>query len=194
MDGWAGMHVMRFEPDPALAVLEQARPVLEAHGTPAQEDGLLPASGRCRSCCGTGCASTRGHREPACRHRGGRASGEDRDKDVGYATDFLGWALWLRGDLAEAAAEVETRALNLAERIGETVLRDLALLTLTLTALRRHDTEAVRALLPRAFAAAREVGTKSTAASRLTCRRGLARLAGRPPGRGAEASRRDRVA
>ncbi len=51
-----------------------------------------------------------------------------------------------------------TRALDLAERIGETVLRDLALLTLTLTALRRHDTEAVRALLPRAFAATREVG------------------------------------
>ena len=28
--------------------------------------------------------------------------GGDRDKDVGYATDFLGWALWLRGDPAEA--------------------------------------------------------------------------------------------
>ncbi len=60
----------------------------------------------------------------------------------------------------DAAAEVETRALNLAERIGETVLRDLALMTLTLIALRRHDTATVRALLPLAFEATRAVGTK----------------------------------
>ena len=51
-----------------------------------------------------------------------------------------------------------TAALALAERIGETLLRDLALLTLTLTALRRHDAEAVRALLPRAVAAAQDTG------------------------------------
>ena len=86
-------------------------------------------------------------------------AGEDRDKDVGYATDFLGWALWLRGDLAAAAEEL-TKALTLAERIGETVLRDLALSTLTFTAMRRHDTQAVRALLPRAIEAARETGSE----------------------------------
>jgi hypothetical protein len=40
--------------------------------------------------------------------------------------------------------------------MGETVLRDLALSALTLTAMRRQETEAVRALLPRAFAAARD--------------------------------------
>jgi hypothetical protein len=79
------------------------------------------------------------------------------EKDVGYSANFLGWALWLRGDLAEAAEEL-TKALALAERIGETVLRNVAVLTLTLTALRRHDVEAVRALLPQAFAAAKEVG------------------------------------
>jgi tetratricopeptide (TPR) repeat protein len=80
------------------------------------------------------------------------------DKDVGYATDFLGWALWLRGDLPEATEEL-TKALTLAERIGETLLRDLALLSLSLTALRRHDIQAVRSLLPQAFAAARDAGS-----------------------------------
>jgi hypothetical protein len=55
---------------------------------------------------------------------------------------------------------VETRALNLAERIGESVLIDLALMTLTSIALRRHDTEAVRALLPRAAEATKKVGAQ----------------------------------
>ena len=36
IDGRADVHVMRFEPDRALEVLEAARPVLEAHGTPAR--------------------------------------------------------------------------------------------------------------------------------------------------------------
>jgi tetratricopeptide (TPR) repeat protein len=79
------------------------------------------------------------------------------EKDIGYSTDFLGWALWLRGDLAGAAEEL-TKALALAERIGERLLRNVAALTLTLTALRRHDVQAVRALLPQAFAAAKDVG------------------------------------
>jgi class 3 adenylate cyclase len=159
IDGWASMHLWCLELDPALAVLEQVRPVLEAHGSPARKSAFyrfwtLQKLLRNR---------LRVDEEDLANLRAAIAvaehSGEDRDKDVGYATDFLGWALWLRGDLA-AAAEVETRALNLAERIGETVLIDLALMTLTLIALRRQDTEAVRALLPRASAATRAVGTK----------------------------------
>jgi len=159
IDGWASMHLWCLELDLALAVLEQVRPVLEAHGAPARKSAFyrfwtLQKLLRNR---------LRVDEEDLANLRAAIAvaehSGEDRDKDVGYATDFLGWALWLLGDLA-AAAEVETRALNLAERIGETVLLDLALMTLTLIALRRHDTAAVRALLPRAFEATREVGTK----------------------------------
>ena len=46
----------------------------------------------------------------------------------------------------------------MAERIGETFLRGTALLALTLTALRRHDTEEVRALLLRAAAAVGDGG------------------------------------
>ncbi len=159
IDGWASMHLWCLDLDRALAVLEDVRPVLEAHGSPARKTAFyrfwtLQRLMRNR---------LRVEDEDLASLRAAIAaaeqSGEDRDKDVGYATDFLGWALWLRGDLP-AAAEEETKALNLAERIGETVLRDLALMTLTLIALRRHDTEAVRALLPRALEATRAVGAK----------------------------------
>jgi class 3 adenylate cyclase/tetratricopeptide (TPR) repeat protein len=159
IDGWASMHLWCLELDLALAVLEQVRPILEAHGSPARKSAFyrfwtLQKLLRNR---------LRVDEEDLANLRAAIAvaehSGEDRDKDVGYATDFLGWALWLRGDLA-AAAEVETRALNLAERIGETVLLDLALMTLTSIALRQHDTGAVRALLPRAYEATRKVGAQ----------------------------------
>ena len=75
------------------------------------------------------------------------------EKDVGYATYFLGWALWLRGDLSAAQQELE-KALALGERIGERHLLVYSLLVLILTALRRHDTEAVRTLIPQARTAA----------------------------------------
>ena len=55
--------------------------------------------------------------------------------------------------------------MRLAERIGESHLRDFALLSLTLTALRRRDTRAVRTLLSKTFKAAEEVGGE---ASRIT--------------------------
>jgi hypothetical protein len=103
------------------------------------------------------------------------------DKDVGYASQFLGWALWLRGDLPEAAAEL-TNTLRLAERTGETHLRDIVLLTLTLIALRRHDTETVRTLLPQALAALRETGDHAPGrmAGGLACAAWLAWQDGQP--------------
>jgi adenylate cyclase len=159
IDGWASMYSWCLQLDLALAVLERVRPVLEAHGSPARKTAFyrfwtLQKVLRNRLRIDDEDLASLRAAIAAAEH-----TGEERDKDVGYSTDFLGWALWLRGDLA-AAAEVEAKALELAERIGETVLRDLALMTLTLIALRRHDTEAVRALLPRAYEATREVGAK----------------------------------
>jgi tetratricopeptide (TPR) repeat protein len=144
-----------MEPERALAVLEQARPLLEARGTPARKTAFyrfytLQKLLRTR---------LRVDDDDIASLRASIAFAErtGEDKDVGYSIDFLGWALWLRGDLAEAAEEL-TKALALGERIGETLLRNVAVLTLTLTALRRHDVQAVRDLLPQAFAAAKEVG------------------------------------
>jgi uncharacterized protein HemY len=73
------------------------------------------------------------------------------EKDVGYAAFFLGRFLLMHGDLPEAQDYLE-QSLALAERIGETMLLAQSLLGLALTALRRHDTEAVRALMPRVLA------------------------------------------
>ena len=147
VDGRASIHVMRFDPDLLLATLERARPLLESRGSPARRHSF--------------------HRQVTMqeliRHR---FRVEDADiarlrrsvelaehagdeKDVGYAMYFLGWALWLRGDLTEAKQQLE-KALAMGERIGERHLLVTSLLALILTALRRHDTEAVRTLIPRA--------------------------------------------
>jgi class 3 adenylate cyclase len=155
LDGRADLHVLRFETDAALAILEQVRPLLTARGTPARKvtfNRIYTLQGLERS------RLTVTDEDIACLRAGLTAAEQTgEDMHVGYATNFLGWALWLRGDLPAAAVEV-TKALRLAERIGETHLHEKALLTLTLIALRRHDTEAVRTLLPRALAAARETG------------------------------------
>ena len=159
IDGRASLYLWRFDLDLVRATLEQVRPVLEAHGRPARKTAFNRfwtmqklLRNRLRPD-GEDIASVRAAVALA------EQPGEDRDKDVGYATDFLGWVLLLRGDLAAATEEL-TKSLNLAERIGETILRDIALSSLTLAAMRRHDTQAVRALLPRAFTASGDVGTK----------------------------------
>jgi class 3 adenylate cyclase/tetratricopeptide (TPR) repeat protein len=158
IDGRASMHLWCSELDLARATLEQARPVLEAHLTPARKTAFYRfwtmqklLRNRLRPD-DEDIASVRAAVAVA------EQPGEDRDKDVGYATDFLGWILLLRGELAAATEEL-TKSLDLAERIGETILRDIALSSLTLAAMRRHDTQAVRALLPRAFTASGDVGT-----------------------------------
>jgi tetratricopeptide (TPR) repeat protein len=151
LDGRADMHVMRFEPDLVLAAVERARPVLEARGTPARRYvfGRLFTQQRVfrnRFRVDDADVASLYRSVEIARHTG-------EVKDLAYATQFLGWGLWLHGDLTEAAEQMN-KALAMAERIGETFLRGAALLALTLTALRRHDTEEVRALLPRAAAAA----------------------------------------
>jgi tetratricopeptide (TPR) repeat protein len=175
LDGRADMHVVRFEPDLALAALERARPVLEARGTPARRYVFYRLFTQQRvfrnrfRVDDADIASLRRSVEIA-GHTG-------EDKDLGYATQFLGWALWLRGDLTEAAEQME-KALAMAERIGETLLRGITLLMLTLTAVRRHDTEEVRALIPRAAVAAENSGPE--VAGLITARAWLAWQDGHP--------------
>jgi class 3 adenylate cyclase/tetratricopeptide (TPR) repeat protein len=155
IDGRASIPSTRFEPDLLLEILERARPLLESRGIPARRHTF--------------------HRQLAMheliRHRFrvedadlarlrrsvelAEQSGDE--KDIGYALYFLGWALWLRGDLTPAQRQLE-KAQAMGERIGERHLLSISLLALALTALRRHDTEAVRALIPRAMSAAGKDG------------------------------------
>jgi class 3 adenylate cyclase/tetratricopeptide (TPR) repeat protein len=143
VDGRADLHVMRLEADAALAILETARPVLEARGKPARWTGFdrlftLQRLFRNRFRVDDADIAALRRSVAAAEHTG-------EDKDLGYATDFLGWAQMLRGDLAEATENLE-KALAMAQRIGEYHLGVISLVALTMTAVRRHDAEAVRAL------------------------------------------------
>ena len=156
LDGRASIHSMRFEPDLLLETLERARPLLQSRGTPVRRhtfyrqftmQELIRHRFRVED---SDVARLRRSVELA------EQTGEE--KDVGYATYFLGWALWLRGDLTEAQQRLE-KALAMGKRIGETHLHAVGLLALILTALRRPDTEAVRTLLPEAVRVAEKEQT-----------------------------------
>jgi len=67
----------------------------------------------------------------------------------------------------------------MAERIGESTLLGKSLLALILTALRRHDVEGVRALLPRVLAAADVMGSAEFLAGARACQAWLAWQDGR---------------
>jgi tetratricopeptide (TPR) repeat protein len=175
LDGRADMYAGHFEPDRALAVLEAARPVLEARGTPPRRYTFarvftlqLLIRRRLRV--------DEADIEPL---RQSLAAAHDilDDKDVGYATYFLGWVLWARGSLAEARERQQT-ALAIAERIGEIHLRAMSLSQLALIALREHRADEVRSLLPQAIAAI--VRSSGTYADTMACQAWLAWQDGHP--------------
>jgi hypothetical protein len=117
-----------------LALLEQVRPVLEASGNPARRYGFYLHLALAR-------VMQHGYRvdesDIATMREGLAAAAQgDEEKDVGYATYFLGRLLWLHGDLAAAGEQME-RSLAMAERIGESILIGQSVLGLALTALRR---------------------------------------------------------
>ena len=177
IDGRAAIHSMRSEPELLRATLERARPMLEGRGTPARRhvfDRQIAFEGLIRQRYRVEDADLAGLRRSV---ELAEHTEEEREKDVGYATYFLGWALWLRGELAEARERSE-KALAMAERIGETHLRSISLMVLILTALREHDTESVRTLIPRATAAAQEDSSHMTGV--MACQSWLAWQDGHP--------------
>ena len=171
LDGRADLYALRGEQERAMATLEAVRPVLEARGTPARRFAfyhvlalapLIPRRYRVEE---ADLANMR-----AC--LAAAAQGDD-EKDIGYATFFVGWLLWLHDDLDEAR-EYLARALVLGERIGEAILLAESLLMLMLTALRRRDTETVRSLASRAAAAAEATASSDPLATVQACRAWLA--------------------
>ena len=166
VDGRAGLHTFRNEPELALAVLEEVRPVLEASGNPARRYSFYMHLALAR-------VMQNGYRvdesDIATMRAGLAAAAQgDEEKDVGYATYFLGRFLWLHGDLAAAGEQLE-RSLAMAERIGESILIGQSVLGLALTALRRHDTEAVRALMGRVMAMAETMTSYEYTAGAKAC-------------------------
>jgi tetratricopeptide (TPR) repeat protein len=149
VDGRAGLHIQRDEPEQALAVLQTAEPALDARRIPARMHSYYQylAMGR---------VMQNRYRvddgDIASIRRSLEAARSSDDKDIGYATYYVGRLLWLQGRLAEAEDCLQT-ARALAERIGEIVLLGVTLLGLSLTALRRGDAGVVRSLAPQALTA-----------------------------------------
>jgi tetratricopeptide (TPR) repeat protein len=176
VDGRACQYTHQNQPERALAVLAAVRPVLEIVGLPATRYSFYLHLVMARVL-RNGCQADED--DLADLRRGlAAAMHSEEEKDAGYATFFVGQFLWLLGDLAQAGEYLE-RALTMAERIGESTLIGKSLLGLALTALRRHDPDGVRALLPRVLAAADAMGNAQYLAGARACQAWLAWQDGR---------------
>jgi tetratricopeptide (TPR) repeat protein len=176
VDGRACQYTHQNQPERALAVLAAVRPVLEIVGLPATRYSFYLHLVMARVL-RNGCQVDED--DLADLRRGlAAAMHSEEEKDAGYATFFVGQFLWLLGDLAQAGEYLE-RALTMAERIGESILIGKSLLGLALTALRRHDPDGVRALLPRVLAAADAMGNAQYLAGARACQAWLAWQDGR---------------
>jgi class 3 adenylate cyclase/tetratricopeptide (TPR) repeat protein len=151
VDGRAILHYWRNEPERAAAVLMKARPLVEARGTPARRMSfyLNMALQRARETRYRIDDETLGNARAAV--AAAQLGGDERD--VAWTMFCLGFCLLWHGDLIEAEEHLQA-SLDTVERIGDVVLRARCLCYLNVTALRRHDVEAVRALAPQAVEAA----------------------------------------
>jgi DNA-binding SARP family transcriptional activator/tetratricopeptide (TPR) repeat protein len=177
IDARAGLHTIRDEPERVVAILEEARPVLESRGSPARKYAFYNLRGCARAMIDRFRVSQTSiadlHSAIAAARQG------DDEKDTGYGLFFLGWLLMLRGDLAAAQDTLE-QALKLAERIGESILIGNSVLGLALTALRNRDTEVVRELGLRALAVTASMASTQHTAGAEACLAWLAWQDGRP--------------
>ena len=155
IDGRAEYHLQRRDVDSELAILEAVRPVLEARGNATRRYGFYLQL----ACQRVVRDRLRGSEQAmADARRALAAAQESRDtKDIGYATNFLGWITCLAGDPARGRAHL-LAAVEIAERVGETVLLASCLDSLLMVALAGHDLEVARELAPRAVEAARPLG------------------------------------
>ena len=165
VDGRACQYTTERQPEQALATLDAARLVID-RGSAVRKHGYYFHLAMARA------AQNRFRVDETDLDNARRslaAAAEDaEEKDVGYATFFLARFLLLHGDVAEAEDHLE-HSLALAERIGETGLLAYSLLGLAMAALRRHDTAAVRALVPRVLAEAESMASPDYLAGAKAC-------------------------
>jgi eukaryotic-like serine/threonine-protein kinase len=133
------------------AVLNRARPVVEARGGPEQRYRFYEALNFQQ-------LTKSRHfvdEDILANARAALKAAEEGCTDyvVGFALFELGFCLLFHGDLSEAE-ETLMAARRLGERMGEADMQMLCLSYLNLTALRRHDTAGVASLAPQARAVA----------------------------------------
>jgi len=153
LDGRAQLHYWRDEPERAAAVLDTARPVVDARGSPLMRQKFYSglALQRARE------QRYRVDEEILANSRKALVAARQGspEHEVAWTVFILGFLLLWYGDLAEAEEQLRA-SLAIVDRIGDVVLRARCLCYLNVTALRRHDVEAVRSLAPVAMAAGRD--------------------------------------
>jgi DNA-binding SARP family transcriptional activator/tetratricopeptide (TPR) repeat protein len=150
-DGLSSLFYWADDPERAKAVLEKARPVADARGSAGRRAGIY--------------VNLTNQRNRETRYRideGTLATARTALKaaevgigehDMGAVVSSLGFVLLWHGDLGEAQEKLRT-GLEIGERIGDSFRQAMCLCYLTLTAVRRHDVEAVQSLAPQTLAAA----------------------------------------
>jgi predicted ATPase/class 3 adenylate cyclase len=161
MDGRGEVYRNRKQPELLLEALEAARPVVEAWGKGSTKCTFYRMLAQQR-------ASQDGYRvseeDIANLRRALAAATESGEEiDIGWSAMLLGYFSFLRGDLEVAQEQLES-SLAIGERMGDALLRGASLVVLPLTALRRHDAEAVRQVAPPAVAACEADGYPEWAA------------------------------
>jgi predicted ATPase len=170
VDGRVCQYINQYQPELALATLAAVRGILDDVGTPATTYSFYLHLVIARVMRNRYQAD---RADLADLHRALAAAMRSEEKDAAYALYFVGQFLWLLGDLAAAEEHLE-RALAMAGRIGESALHGWSLLGLALTALRRHDADRVRALLPRILAVADAMAPPDYLAGVMSCQAWLA--------------------
>ena len=148
LQGRAQVYYNLDQPDRIAALLAEVRPQVEARGGPKQKQAFYTALIYWQL------TERRYHvdEEVLASARAALAAAERGcgEYEIGWRLYDVGFCLLLHGDLAEAEENL-TAALGISKRIGDADMQVLCLCYLKLTALRRHDLEAVASLAPQAI-------------------------------------------
>ncbi|HXW81452.1 MAG TPA: hypothetical protein VEJ84_18255, partial [Acidimicrobiales bacterium] len=177
LGGRVTVHYFRNEMGEVAAVMEKARPVLEARGTPARRRAFHH---------GVALQRARERRYQiddetlAAQRVAAAITGEGVGEPEIVSGEFgLGLFLLFHGDLDEAEERLSA-ALAMAERVGDAGAAVRCRCYYSVTALRRHDVEGVRARAPVALEAAEAASYPEYAASAKAMLAWLAWRDGRP--------------
>jgi adenylate cyclase len=155
VEGLAHLLIHLKEGATALAVLEEARPVVEATRNPIRMVDFYRLVASQRAFQNRYCITDEDIADMRKAVAAAREAGDEFEN--AWITMALGWFLLLKGELAEGQEHVEA-SLAMAERTGAATLRAADLAILVFAARLRRDPEAAHALIPTCLAACESGG------------------------------------
>ncbi len=150
LHGRVNIHLLRNEPELAMAALFGARPLVEARGSPDRRQVFYRPRSWQRAQQNRYCIDEQVLIDA--RTAAAIATETGDVVEIAWRACQLGMWLTMRCELGEAQKQLEG-SLAVAERSGNVLLQAACLAWLAQGALRRHDTRAVRSLAPQASAA-----------------------------------------